>query len=106
MPFNEEFLNKWLSAKEERQDVVKNFLEKSGFTLVNTKGSHLIFKHPSLGEVVNLFPAYAPPALRSGVLVAVCHHNKVYAPYLWRIVEACSLIEEYESVKAKEVKKQ
>jgi predicted RNA binding protein YcfA (HicA-like mRNA interferase family) len=106
LPFNkEEYLNKWLSATEERQEVVIKFLENSGFAFVNSKGSHFTFKHPSLGEVVSLLPAYAPFALKSGVLVVVCRNKKVYAPYLKRIVEACNLIDEYESVKEKEKEK-
>lgn len=99
MPFDKKTLDKWETAKDEKQKTVLAFLEKSGFTLTNIKGSHFTFKHPALGEVVASYPSYARVELRSGVLVVVCHDNKVYAPYLRRIVQACQLIDEYEAVK-------
>jgi predicted RNA binding protein YcfA (HicA-like mRNA interferase family) len=102
LPFDKKILNKWRSKKDERQDVILRFLNDNGFSLTNTEGSHFTFKHPKLGEVVSLFPGYAHEALKSGVLVVVIHDNKVYSPYLKRIVKACELIEEYETVEKRQ----
>lgn len=100
MPFDKNSLEKWRTAKEERQKTALLFLEKNGFILENVKGSHFTFKHPLLSEIVRTFPGYAHELLKTGILTIVCHDNKVYAPYLKRIVSACELMEEYEAVRA------
>ena len=105
LPFDKKCLDKWRSAKEERQETVLLFLTKNGFIHKNTKGSHFTFVHPLLSEVVRAFPAYASELLKTGILTVVCHDNKVYAPYLKRIVSACELIEEYEALLASKRRK-
>lgn len=99
----DQLLEQWKYLKEERYDVVENFLLKAGFKKVHDEGSHAIFQHPLIKEAFKLFPGYFSKDFHpSGDLVIVRHNNKVKRWYLKNICKALKYIKEIEEIKKNE----
>lgn len=104
LPFDAEMLEKWRNAQYERDDVVFNFLLRSSFKLVNTRGSHRTYEHPALARLASFTKGKGyikEQSLESGRLVVISCKGKIKDYVLKRIVLACEYIEEYEALEAK-----
>lgn len=99
----EKTLKSWETKTEEKWSTVEAVLEHEGFTLANVVGSHFQYRHPTLLEMVKMFPGqyiskdYGP----AGQIIVIKDGNKAKGYILKRTLKAIEIIRQFNELQSK-----
>jgi len=79
---------------------VELVLQRNGFLRTSSRGSHFVFRHPTIAKYFRIFPEYFRGFVpRDGALVIVQHGNSVKKRYL---LKAAGMLEKLAEIQEME----